>query len=133
MTNADLEKEVELASDLKEKLDVIAGEKPKTKRKSKTTVSQEVASPRDAAVTADIGSMDKMKQMIEKNESAVPAPAPVVESTVSYPDATKHKYISFAKSALRIVAGIVLFTGDFVTAGVLIVLAEILGIAEELV
>jgi len=131
MTNADLEKEVELASDLKEKLDVIAGEKPKAKRKSKTTVSQEVASPRDADVTADIGSMDKMKQMIEKNESSTPQTT--IDPVVAYPDATKHKYISFAKSALRIIAGVVLFTGDFATAGVFLILAEILGIAEEVV
>lgn len=49
------------------------------------------------------------------------------------PDPLKHKYISFAKSALRIIAGITLFTGNFVAAGTLIVLAEILGIVEEMV
>jgi hypothetical protein len=49
------------------------------------------------------------------------------------PDPIKHKYISFAKSGLRIIAGIGLFYGNFVLTGALIVLAEILGIAEEMV
>ena len=49
------------------------------------------------------------------------------------PDPTKHKYISFVKSGLRIIAGITLFSGNFVAAGTLIVLAELLGIAEEMV
>jgi hypothetical protein len=93
-------------------------------------VSQEVASPRDADVTADIGSMDKMKQMIEKNETSVPQP--VVE-TSAYPDATKHKYISFAKSAIRIVAGGCLITGNLLMAGICFIMAEILGIVEEIV
>ena len=49
------------------------------------------------------------------------------------PDPVKHKYISFAKSGLRIIAGIGLFAGNFVLAGTLLVLAEVLGIAEEMV
>ena len=49
------------------------------------------------------------------------------------PDPIKHKYISFAKSGFRIIAGVSLFYGNFVLAGALIVLAEILGIAEEMV
>lgn len=49
------------------------------------------------------------------------------------PDPAKHRYISFAKSGLRIIAGIGLFNGNFVLAGSLIVLAEILGIVEEMV
>jgi hypothetical protein len=44
-----------------------------------------------------------------------------------------HFYVSLAKSALRIVAGIVLIMGDFVLCGALLVAAEVLGIAEELV
>lgn len=43
----------------------------------------------------------------------------------------KHFYISLMKSAVRILAGIVLFTGNFATAGILLVAAEILGIIEE--
>ena len=45
----------------------------------------------------------------------------------------KHFYVSLVKSAIRIVAGFALFSGSFMTAGALIVIAEILGIAEELV
>lgn len=50
-----------------------------------------------------------------------------------HPDPVKHRNISLAKSVLRIVAGASLFYGNFVMAGTLIVVAEILGIWEELV
>jgi hypothetical protein len=56
------------------------------------------------------------------------------------PDPIKHKYISFVKSGLRIVAGLALAGGGWLEmnpyimyAGGLLVAAEILGIAEELV
>lgn len=49
------------------------------------------------------------------------------------PDPKLHKYISFVKSALRIFAGINLAMGRVVSAGVIFVLAEILGIIEEMV
>ena len=50
------------------------------------------------------------------------------------PDPVKHQYISFAKSAIRIAAGIVLvWPQNIILAGVLLILAEGLGIAEELV
>jgi|TARA_B110000908_G_scaffold64756_1_gene78711 hypothetical protein len=44
----------------------------------------------------------------------------------------KHFYISLAKSAVRIAAGVVLITGNFVVAGALLIAAEVLGILEEL-
>lgn len=44
-----------------------------------------------------------------------------------------HFYVSLAKSALRIGAGIFLLQGLFVQAGAAFILAEILGIVEELV
>lgn len=44
----------------------------------------------------------------------------------------KHFYISLVKSVIRIGAGISLVMGNFVVAGVLFIVAEILGIAEEL-
>lgn len=50
-----------------------------------------------------------------------------------HPDPVKHKYISFAKSGLRIAAGVALAYGLFWYAGGLLILAEILGIAEEMV
>ena len=53
--------------------------------------------------------------------------------TSSIPDPLKHKYISFVKSGFRILAGVALCFGDFVVAGSLLIVAELLGIAEELV
>lgn len=44
-----------------------------------------------------------------------------------------HFYASLAKSALRIAAGIFLLQGMFVQAGAAFILAEILGIVEEMV
>lgn len=55
---------------------------------------------------------------------------PVLEYT---PDPKWHRNISFAKSGLRIFAGIVLCFGLYISAGVLLILAEVLGVVEELV
>tara|TARA_E500000178_G_C17031093_1_gene760581 strand:- start:674 stop:835 length:162 start_codon:yes stop_codon:yes gene_type:complete len=44
----------------------------------------------------------------------------------------KHFYISLVKSAVRIVAGIMLVMGNLVLAGFFLIAAEGLGIAEEL-
>lgn len=44
-----------------------------------------------------------------------------------------HFYVSLAKSAIRILAGIALIYGSIFAAGVLLIIAEMLGIAEELV
>ena len=52
---------------------------------------------------------------------------------VTHPDARKHKYISFAKSGLRIIACYFLAYYDFQIAAGLFLAAELLGIAEELV
>lgn len=56
------------------------------------------------------------------------------------PDPHKHKYVSFVKSAVRITAGIALAGGGWLEmnpylmyGGVLLVVAEVLGIVEELV
>ncbi len=54
-------------------------------------------------------------------------------SEVEHPDPTKHKYISFVKSFFRIVAGITLCFGEFAVAGLLLIVAEALGIYEEMV
>jgi hypothetical protein len=56
-----------------------------------------------------------------------------VETTQKYPDAKKHLYISLAKSAIRIVAGVCLIQGNLLMAGVCFIMAEVLGIVEELV
>lgn len=44
-----------------------------------------------------------------------------------------HFYVSLVKSGFRIGAGIALVRGALVTAGALFILAEVLGIVEELV
>jgi len=43
-----------------------------------------------------------------------------------------HFYVSLVKSGVRIAAGIALITGSIVGAGLLLIVAEILGIVEEL-
>ena len=49
------------------------------------------------------------------------------------PDPLKHKFVSFAKSLFRVLAGLSLAWGQLQGAGLLLILAEILGVAEELV
>lgn len=44
----------------------------------------------------------------------------------------KHLYLSLIKSAFRLGAAVFLVLGNFVVAGTLLFVAEILGIAEEL-
>ena len=44
-----------------------------------------------------------------------------------------HFYVSIAKSAVRIVAGGCLITGNLLIAGICFIMAEVLGIVEELV
>jgi hypothetical protein len=55
------------------------------------------------------------------------------EVSYQHPDPIKHKYISFAKSGVRILAGVALCYGMFWHAGSLLILAEVLGVVEELV
>ncbi len=52
---------------------------------------------------------------------------------MKHPDPWKHQYISFIKSAFRILAGGYLCANILVSAGVLFIVAELLGILEELV
>jgi len=51
----------------------------------------------------------------------------------NHPDAKKHKYISFVKSGIRIVACGFLAYYEIQIAAVLFLVAELLGVAEELV
>lgn len=44
-----------------------------------------------------------------------------------------HFYVSIVKSVFRIAAGVSLAMGSFFWAGALLVIAELLGIAEEMV
>ena len=50
-----------------------------------------------------------------------------------HPDPIKHRNISLAKSGIRIAAGVTLIMGNFVMAGTLLIVAEVLGVVEELV
>jgi len=55
---------------------------------------------------------------------------------MKHPDPKKHQYISFVKSAWRIIAGgaLCFYPNDLVLlAGISLVVAELLGIVEELV
>ena len=53
---------------------------------------------------------------------------------MTHPDPIKHKYISFAKSAVRIAAGMFLiWPQSLVLAGALLIAAEVLGVVEEIV
>lgn len=59
---------------------------------------------------------------------------------MNQPDPKKHQYISFIKSGFRILAGLALAGGGWLemnpyiqSAGYILVFAELLGIAEELV
>ena len=49
------------------------------------------------------------------------------------PDPKIHKQISLIKSVVRIAAGIVFCYGEIALGGFLLIIAEMLGIAEELV
>lgn len=49
------------------------------------------------------------------------------------PDPKLHQQISFIKSGARVIAGALLINQRFVAAGLMIILAEVLGIIEELV
>jgi hypothetical protein len=44
-----------------------------------------------------------------------------------------HFYVSLVKSVIRIMAGVALINGEFIIAGGLLIVAEILGVVEELV
>lgn len=49
------------------------------------------------------------------------------------PNPTWHRRISFLKSILRILAGMSLCFSEFWIAGIMVIIAELLGILEELV
>ena len=66
------------------------------------------------------------------NQGRCPHRKPMIE--IQPKDTSRgHFYVSLAKSAIRILAGISLIYGSVFTAGVLLIVAEMLGIVEELV
>lgn len=54
------------------------------------------------------------------------------KNKIKAPNVTAHFYFSIIKSALRISAGITLLIGNIEIAGILLIFAEFLGIAEEI-
>jgi hypothetical protein len=56
-----------------------------------------------------------------------------MSNTELIPDPKWHRNISFVKSFFRIVAGLALACGFLFSAGAFLILAEFLGIVEELV
>jgi len=125
--NNDLQKEIDLAEDLKVKLDEIEGKKTRRTRKSKA--DQKIITPYDKLVdNSFITQLDSTKKKVDEIEKSS-----IETVVVDMPDPTKHKYISFVKSGFRILAGVALCFGDFVLAGALLIVAEFLGIAEEMV
>ncbi len=66
------------------------------------------------------------------NQGRCPNHPPMIK--IQPKDTSKgHFYVSLAKSAIRIVAGGCLITGNLLMAGVCFIMAEVLGIVEELV
>jgi hypothetical protein len=66
------------------------------------------------------------------NQGRCPHHAPMLN--IQPKDTSKgHFYVSLAKSAIRIVAGGCLIAGNLLMAGVCFIMAEVLGIVEELV
>jgi len=74
-----------------------------------------------------------IKKSLEALESTGAPAATITEETAKHPDARWHLRVSLAKSIIRILAGSVLCMGEFFLAGSLLVLAELLGVVEELV
>jgi hypothetical protein len=77
-----------------------------------------------------MSTFDEAVQDIKKAKSVLEHQS---EEAIKHPDPIKHKYISFVKSGFRILAGVTLCFGEFIIAGALLIVAELLGIAEELV
>ena len=68
----------------------------------------------------------------EYNQGRCPHRKPMIE--IQPKDTSKgHFYVSLAKSVIRIGAGYWLMQGNLLMAGVCLILAEVLGIIEELV
>ena len=70
-------------------------------------------------------SVEELKSSLETLQQQV--------DQLQYPNGKKHLYVSLVKNAIRILAGVFLIDGNLLIAGSLLILAEGLGIIEELV
>lgn len=84
-----------------------------------------------------MSTFDEAVNDIKKAKSVLAEKAP---EPMSHPDPKKHLYISLIKSGVRIAAGLAIAGAGWLemnpymqAGGILIVVAELLGIAEELV
>jgi len=75
-----------------------------------------------------MSNLDEAIQDIKKAKAALETPA-----AEKHPDAKKHKYISFVKSGIRIIACGFLAYYEIQTAAILFAVAELLGVYEEMV
>lgn len=74
----------------------------------------------------------EIKPDCDYNQGRCPHRKPMID--IQPKDTSKgHFYVSLVKSVLRITAGGALISGFIVHAGVLLIVAEVLGIVEELV
>jgi hypothetical protein len=77
---------------------------------------------------ANIELMQDLKNRLDAVENKT------ISTTADYPNPAKHKYISFVKSSIRIAAGIsLIWPQNLIVAGILLIVAEVLGVAEEVV
>ena len=77
--------------------------------------------------------VDDIKKALTVLENKSTPELTITNKEIKHPDAVWHLRISLAKSVIRIVAGGALIMGELFVAGSLLILAEILGIGEELV
>ena len=75
-----------------------------------------------------MSTFDEAVKDIKKAKSVLDAETTTVTNKIF-----THTSVSMIKSGFRILAGVALCFGDFVVAGALLIVAELLGIAEELV
>ena len=84
-------------------------------------------------MTENEKNIEVMKEIRSKLDKVLQKAPNTNEVEYKHPDPLKHKYISFAKSSVRIAAGVALCYSMFWYAGSLLILAEVLGIVEEIV
>lgn len=77
--------------------------------------------------------IEVMKDLRNRIDAVLETNSTGSSTIIKQPDPKKHLYVSLAKSAIRIVAGGCLVTGNLLMAGVCFILAEVLGVVEELV
>ena len=74
----------------------------------------------------------EITELCNWNQGRCPHRKPMID--IQPKDTSKgHFYVSIVKSAVRIAAGVCLIQGNLLMAGICFIMAEVLGIVEELV